>query len=251
MRNKYGWRAVIVVVAMALGAQLVVAQIGPRHVLPVPDSDAAVLASAPASGQGRVELVGDGLALIRFQGLAILAVTTDAEAYSSEAVPDWPVADLLLLMPGRYRGLAPLRGLRNNMPVIVVEQAGEAAVAPPGLRKPHAMQPWSTFDLSKRGGRRGTRVQLTALPGAPGTVSVAGFMLELGDRKSSYRVYVSCEALDDEALAGLPRRLPGADLVLLPAQRAPRLQVLQRAVRAIGEPEPLTAAGYAFTPIKR
>lgn len=249
MRNKYGWRAVVVVMALALGAQLVVAQIGPRHVTPVPDGDAA--APMPASGQGRVELVGDGLALIRFQGLAILAVTADAEAYSKEAVPDWPVADLLLLMPGRYRGLAPLQGLRNNMQVIVVGQQGEAPAPPPGLRKPHAMQAWSRFDWHKRDARRGTRLQLTALPGAAGTAGVAGFMLELGDRKTSYRMYVSCEALDGEALAELPRRLPGADLILLPAQRAPRLQVLQRAVRPIGEPEPLTAAGYAFTPMKR
>lgn len=131
MPNKHGWRATVV--AMALGAQLVVAQIGPRHAVPVAEHDATV----PAPGQGRVELVGDGLALIRFQGLAILAVSADAEAYSKEA------------------------------------------------------------------------------------------------------------------RAGLPRRLPGADLVLLPAQRAPQLLALQRAVRAIGEPAPLTAAGYAFTPIKR
>ncbi|NGZ88209.1 hypothetical protein [Duganella aceris] len=247
MRSGYGWRAAGAAVAMALGAQLVVAQIGPRHAA----ADEAEVRPASASGLGRVELAGDGLTLIRFQGMAILAVAADAEAFSKEAVPDWPVADLLLLTPGRYRGLAPLKALRSRMPVIVAGQHGATTVAPPGLQQLHAMQAWNTFDLNKRDGRRGTRVQLTALPGAPGTQDVAGFMLELGDRKASYRVYVSCEELDGEALAGLPRRLPGADLVLLPTRHAPQLLVLQRAVRAVGEPAPLTAAGYAFKPLKR
>ena len=245
MRNKFGWGAAVMVVALGLATQLVVAQIGPRHAAPARER---VL---PASGQGRVELVGDGLALIRFQGLAVLTVAADAEAYSKEAVADWPVADLLLLMPGRYRGLAPLQALRNNMPVIVAGQHGETTVAPSAVRQLHAMPAWATFDLSKRDARRGTRLQLTALPGPPGTVAVAGFMLELGDRTASYRVYVSCDALDDEALAALPQRLPGADLALLPARGAPQLLVLQRAAHAVGQPIALTAAGYAFTPVKR
>jgi hypothetical protein len=236
------------VVAMGLGAQLVVAQSGPRRTEPA----RAVSTDAPVLGQGRVQLVGNGLALIRFQGLAVLAVAADAEAYSKEAVADWPVADLLLLMPGRYRGLAPLKALRNAMPVIVAGQHGETTVAPSPIRQQlHAMPAWSTFDLNKRDARRGTRLQLTALPGPPGTVAVAGFMLELGDRKTSYRVYVSCEALDGEALAALPQRLPGADLALLPARGAPQLLVLQRAAHPVGEPTALTAAGYAFTPLKR
>jgi len=152
MRNKFGWGAAVMVVALGLATQLVVAQIGPRHAAPARER---VL---PASGQGRVELVGDGLALIRFQGLAILTVAADAEAYSKEAVADWPVADLLLLMPGRYRGLAPLQALRNNMPVIVAGQHGETTVAPSAVRQLHAMPAWATFDLSKRDARRGTRL---------------------------------------------------------------------------------------------
>jgi hypothetical protein len=88
------------------------------------------------------------------------------------------------------------------------------------------------------------------MPGAPGTAQVAGFVLELGNARASYRVYLSCAPLADEELQMLPARLPGADLALLPvlAQPAPQLLPLRRRQLA---PDLLTPAGYAFTAIRR
>lgn len=241
-------RTWIVVAVLALACSWGVAQIGPRYAIELRSQGGGTVGMA----QGRVQLAGKGLALIRFQGLSLLAVDADGEAYSSEAAAGWPVADVLLVLPpatGRYGGLAPLQGLRSSAPVIVAE--GEEGGVAAAVQRPaggdawlYPMQVWNTLDLRKQN----TRLRVTAMAGAPGTHGVAGFMLELGNSRSSYRVYVSCR--EDEA-AALAQRLPGADLALLSARGGPQLLALHRGAPDTAAPAALTAAGYAFTAIKR
>jgi hypothetical protein len=243
----YGLRAVLVVLLLALVCRWGVAQVGPRYVIELPGSGAAVSAAA---SQGRVQLAGRGLVLIRFQDLTILAVDADAEAYSQDAVHSWPAVDLLLVLPassGRYDGLAPLSALRDGVPVIVAETAGADAVdvaeAAAGPRL-YPMQPWNTLDLRKHG----ARLRVTAMPGQPGTVVVAGYLLEVGNSRASYRLYAG--AAGDEA-ATLAQRLPGADVALLPGRDGPQLLALNRGAPVAREPAALTTAGYAFKAIRR
>lgn len=254
MRNRYGLRAVMTVLLLALVCKVGLAQIGPRYAIELtPKGSVAAASERP---RGRVQLAGKGLAMIRFQGLNILAVGADSGAFSSEAVPDWPAADLLLVMPagaGRYAGLAPLAPLRK-LPVIVVEQASETspALSSTDRDRPrfYPLHSWDALHLRK--GK--TRLRVTAMPGEAGTMGVAGFMLELGSGRVSYRLYVSCEPLVDDGRTVLSRRLPGADLALLPTGDAPQLLVLQAAGGSgggAGKPAALTAAGYAFTALKR
>ena len=246
MRNRYGLRALIVVLLLALGCRMGVAQIGPRYVI---ELDAA--GPVPQTSAGRVQLAGKGLALIRFQGLDILTVGADADAYSAEAVRNWPRADLLLLTPasaGRYGGLAPLASL-GGLPVIVAEPSiaslePDAAAAAPRF---YPMQTWDTLHLRK--GK--TRLRVTALPGQPGTSHVAGFMLEVGNGWASYRLYVSCERVGVDEAGLLAQRLPGADLALLPAGNTPLLLALRRESAQPDKPATLTAAGLAFRAIRR
>ena len=246
MRNRYGLRALIVVLLLALGCRMGVAQIGPRYVI---ELDAA--APVPQTSAGRVQLAGKGLALIRFQGLDILTVGADADAYSAEAVRNWPQADLLLVTPasaGRYGGLAPLASL-GGLPVIVAEPSiaslePDVAAAAPRF---YPMQTWDTLHLRK--GK--TRLRVTALPGQPGTSHVAGFMLDVGNSWASYRLYVSCERVGVDEAGLLAQRLPGADLALLPAGNTPQLLALRRETAQPGKPATLTAAGLAFRAIRR
>ncbi len=244
-------RTLIVVAVLALVCSWGVAQIGPRYVIELRSQGGGTVGMA----QGRVQLAGKGMALIRFQGLRVLAVDADSEAYGEEAVRDWPTADVLLVLPaaaGHYEGLAPLRALRDGMPVIVADSPAETpaarvpAVAGTAAGGPqlYPMQVWNTLDLRKQN----TRLRVTAMAGAPGTRGVAGFMLEMGNSRSSYRLYIS--GAQDEAMT-LAQRLPGADLALLPAREAPLLLVLNRGTPAAGGPAALTTAGYAFTAIKR
>lgn len=200
--------------------------------------------SDATSAQGRVQLAGKGLVLIRFQGLRILAVDADAEAYGQEAVPAWPAADLLLVLPagaGRYDGLAPLGGLPQGTPVIVAEMAGHGAVQGPRL---YPLRPWGVLELRKQQ----TLLRVTALPGAPGTVAVAGYLLEVGNRRASYRLYAG--GAEDEAVQ-LSQRLPGADAALVPSRTGPQLLALNRGAPGGMAPAALTAAGHAFTARKR
>lgn len=246
-------RTWIVVAVLALACSWGVAQIGPRYVIELRARDGATVGLA----QGRVQLAGRGMALIRFQGLSVLVVDADGEVYNREAAAAWPAADVLLVLPpaaGRYDGLAPLQGLRSAAPVIVPAREEDGVVAagkqpaprhaPGGAGQLYPMQVWNTLDLRKQN----TRLRVTAMAGAPGTRGVAGFMLELGNSRSSYRVYVGCR--EDEA-AALAQRLPGADLALLPARGAPRLLALHRGAAVQGEPAALTTAGYTFSAIKR
>ena len=254
MRNGVGLGAVAVALLLALVCEAGLAQMGPRYVI-----DAAAGAGADVGGpaRGSVQLAGKGLALIRFRGLRVLAVGTDADAYSAESVRDWPAADLVLVTPanvGRYDGLAPLAALRR-LPVILVEPSDSATVPPlpaPGDGpRYYPMQTWDALHLRKGKGRSQdkTWLRVTAVPGRPGTAHVAGFVLEMGNRQTSYRLYVSCETLAADDIEALSRRLPGADLALLPARDGPRLLPLRRA--ETGEPAALTAAGYPFSAIRR
>lgn len=272
MRNGVGLRAVAFVLLLALVCKVGLAQIGPRYVIDVKTA-AGVAAAISGAAQGSVQLAGKGLALIRFRGLRLLAVGADADAYSAESVRDWPAADLVLVTPasvGRYDGLAPLAALRR-LPVVLVEPSDGATVPPlplppssPGLDdgpRYYPMQTWDSLHLRKgKGGSRDkTWLRVTAVPGRPGTAHVAGFVLEMGTGLTSYRLYVSCEALAADEIEGLSRRLPGADLALLPARDAPLLLPLRRAApagrSAAGEaaatPAALTADGYPFSAIKR
>ncbi|MYM94376.1 hypothetical protein [Duganella vulcania] len=251
MGNRYGWRAVIVLVLLALGCRVGLAQIGPRYVIELEGA-----AQAAPTAPGRVQLAGKGLALIRFQGLTILTVGADADAYSAEAARRWPAADLLLVTPassGRYGGVAPLASL-GKLPVIVVEPVAAGLASAKSVLRPPQFYPMQTWDaLHLRKGK--TRLRVTALPGPPGSVNVAGFMLEVGNSWASYRLYVSCEPVGADAAGVLAQRLPGADLALLPDRNAPLLLALQRAAPpaagAAARPAALTEAGHAFKAIKR
>lgn len=236
-------RLLLTVALLALVCRWGVAQVGPRDVIELPG------AAAAAASQGSVQLAGKGLVLIGFQGLRLLVVAADADAYSHELAPDWPAADLLLLLPasaGSYDGLAPLRALGDGVAVIVPAPAG--APPAPQLSGPrlYPMQPWSTLELRKQA----ARLRVTAMPGRPGTAALAGYLLELGSRRASYRVYAG--GAEDEAEATqLARRLPGADLALLADRGGARLLALNRGMPAPTPPAALTAAGYAFKPRKR
>jgi hypothetical protein len=275
MWNERGYGAVLVAFLLALVCKVGLAQIGPRYVI---DVKAAAGVAIVGAAQGSVQLVGKGLALIRFQGLRLLTVGADADAYSAESVRDWPAVDLVLVTPpsvGRYGGLAPLAALRG-LPVILVEPLAGATVSPMpspdagGGGGPHyyPMQTWETLHLRK--GRAKSKdkawLRVTAMPGQPGTAHVAGFVLEMGKSRISYRLYVSCEALAADEIDGLPLRLPGVDLALLPARDGPQLLPLRRATREAGrpgndagpaaeqraaKPAALTVAGYAFRAIRR
>jgi hypothetical protein len=250
----YGLRAVLVVALLALVCRWGVAQVGPRYVIELPGG------TADAATQGRLQLAGKGLVLMRFQDLRLLAVAADGEAYSQESVQSWPAADLVLVLPasaGRYDGVAPLEALRNGVPVVVAQQASAGAeradlagganrgadVA--GGPRLYPMQPWNALDLRKHG----TRLRVTAMPGPAGTVAVAGYLIEVGNSRSSYRLYAG--AVEDEA-AVLAQRLPGADMALLPGHDGPQLLALNRgAPPARAEPAALTAAGHVFKPLRR
>jgi hypothetical protein len=305
MPNIVGLRAVMVVALLALVCKAGLAQIGPRYLIEIKEAGGgggSAAARGYKPGQGRVKLVGKGLVLIRFKGLRLLTVGADADAYSAESVRHWPAVDLVLVTPpnvGRYAGLAPLAALRK-LPVILVEPAGGMTVPPlassvsslsalsaqdaassatsttasttagrdDGPRY-YPMQTWDALHLrmGKGNGNNKTWLRVTAMPGQPGTSHVAGFVLEMGDSRASYRVYISCEALEADEIKGLSQRLPGSDLALLPDGDAPRLLALRRATLAGGKVpaqsvnglavEPavelttLTAAGYAFHAIKR
>lgn len=251
MRNRYGVRTLGVAMLLALACSWVVAQVGPRYVVELPGR----IGAAAGAAQGQVQPVGRGMVRISFQGLSVLTVDADAEAFSAEAVRAWPAADLLLVTPasgGRYHGLAPLRAMRAGAPVIVAEAAGgngpawpAAGVAGgPGGPQLYPMRAWDALELRKHG----TRLRVTAMPGQAGTVAVAGYLLELGNSRASYRVYLGASG---EQMGALAQRLPGADLAVLPARDAPRLLALNRGAPAGGEPATLTAAGYAFTAIRR
>ncbi|SEO37235.1 hypothetical protein SAMN05428959_10764 [Duganella sp. CF517] len=260
MWNVSGHGAVLVAVLLALVCRVGLAQIGPRYVI---DVNAAAGVAIVGAAQGSVQLVGKGLALIRFQGLRLLTVGADADAYSAESVRDWPAVDLVLVTPpsvGRYGGLAPLAALRR-LPVILVEPSANATVPPLPPASPgrddgpryYPMQTWDALHLRK--GRAKSKdktwLRVTAMPGRPGTAQVAGFVLEMGEGRTSYRLYVGCEALAADEIEGLPLRLPGVDLALLPARDGPQLLPLARAAPAATGAAALTVAGYAFRAVRR
>lgn len=260
MLNGSGHGAVLVAFLLALVCKVGLAQIGPRYVI---DVKAAAGVAIIGAAQGSVQLVGKGLALVRFQGLRLLTVGADADAYSAEAVRAWPAADLVLVTPaseGRYGGLAPLGALRR-LPVILAEPLAGAMVPPMPLPSAgrsdgpqyYPMQIWDSLHLRKgrAKGKDKTWLRVTAMPGRPGTAHVGGFMLEMGNRRTSYRLYVGCDALSAGEADGLSQRLPGADLALLPAREGPRLLPLRRVGGETSEPAPLTADGYPFSAIRR
>lgn len=239
MRNRVGRAALLL---LALGCPVVLAQIGPRYAVDIKADPGGV------AQPGRVELAGPGLALIRYQGLAILAVGADADAYSAEAVQHWPAADVLVMTPasaGRYGGLAPLSAL-HGLHVVLPEPTAGPTVPPMPVGTGPRWYPMHTWDaLHLRKGK--TRLRVTAMPGQPGTAHVAGFVLELGNGRASYRLYLSCAPLADADWRTLPDRLPGADLALAPGPQTLQLLPLRRRASPTG----LTPAGYAFTAIRR
>lgn len=235
----YGWRALGVLALLIFGCRLGLAQIGPRYVLALDARGTAQQAAAP----GQLQLVGKGLTLISFQGLRILTLGVDAEAYSREAMAHWPAADLLLLTPadgGRYSGVAPLTAL-GDLPVILAAAPQEEGSAPPL----YALQLWQALHLNK--GK--IRLRVTALPGEPGSEQVGGFMLDMGNGRASYRLYVSCSRLAAGTAQTLAQRLPGADLALLPDRQVPQVLALQG--KRASTPTALTSAGQQFVPVRR
>lgn len=247
MRNKYGWRAMAVVLLLALVCRWGVAQVGPRYVIELSGSGNSNGGGSVA--QGRIQPVGKGMVLISFQGLTVLTVDADADAYSQDIAQSWPAADLLLVTPatpGRYDGLSPLLALRDGLPVVVAEPSDGGATPRAGGPRLYPMQPWNALHLRKQK----TRLRVTAMPGAAGTAAVEGYLLELGDSRTSYRVYVSRAGAVDGALQ-LAQRLPGADIALLPGREGPQLLALNRGAPRARMPTMLKPAGYTFTAVKR
>lgn len=247
MRNYYGWRAVAVVLLLALVCRWGVAQVGPRYVIDLNGNGDG--SGGGSAVQGRMQPVGKGMVLISFQGLTVLTVDADAEAYSQDIVQSWPAADLLLVTPaaaGRYDGLLPLQALSDGLPVVVAEPSDGGAAPRSGGPRLYPMQPWNVLHLRKQK----TRLRVTAMPGAAGTATVEGYLLELGDSRSSYRVYVSRAGAVDGALQ-LAQRLPGADIALLPGPDGPHLLTLNRGAPRAWGPAVLKPAGYTFTAVKR
>ena len=244
----YGWRALGVLVLLVGACRLGVAQVGPRYVLALAS---APVRPAPALA-GQVQLAGKGLALISFQGLRILALGADAEAYSAEAMAQWPQADLLVLTPpasGRYEGFAPLAA-RGGLPVIVVADGRVPAAALADAPALYPMQLWDALHLNK--GK--VQLRVTALPGGTGSMELAGFMLDMGNGRATYRLYVSCMPLAQGEALALGQRLPGADLALLPDRQTPQVLALRGSpAAATGPVEPiaLTIAGHHFKPVRR
>jgi len=251
MRNRYGLRAILVVLMLALVCRWGLAQIGPRYVIDVRANGNGNGGPAGAAAQGRVRPLGKGVLLISFQGLTVLAVDADAESYSQELMQGWPAADLLLVTPastGRYDGLAPLQALRDGVPVVVAEPAGGTVLAAGKAGGPQLcpMQAWNVLDLRKQD----TRLRVTAMPGLARTTAVAGYLLELGDSRVSYRLYISRSGAPEGAVQ-LAQRLPGADLAVQPGRDGPLLLRLNRGAPTATDPVALAAAGYTFRAIKR
>lgn len=251
MRNKYGWRAIGAVLLLALVCRWGVAQVGPRYVIELSGSGNGNGNGngAGSVAQGRMQPVGRGMVLISFQGLTVLTVDADAEAYSQDIAQSWPAADLLLVTPataGRYDGLSPLLALRDGLPVVVAEPSDGGGTPRTSGPKLYPMQPWNALQLRKQT----TRLRVTAMPGAAGTAAVDGYLLELGDSRHSYRVYVSRAGVADGALQ-LAQRLPGADMALLPGRDGPHLLALNRGAPRGWVPTLLKPAGYTFTAVKR
>ena len=218
MRNHYGWRALLVLLLLALGCRLGIAQIGPRYVLEL--SPGAV---ASAASQGTVQTLGGGQTLLRYQDLSVLVLHADTLA--DDQGDSWPKADLAIVTATR-NWLAGCKALaeaaaRRKLMLIVVEQDGAAEADPPC----YPLHAWDTLYLRKGG----TRLRTTAMAGQAGMPGVGGFMLELGGTHLNYRVYLSAET---ERADTLLARLPGADMVLLQDGATQRLATRRRGTDA-------------------
>jgi hypothetical protein len=205
MRNHYGWRALLVVLLLALGCRLGLAQIGPRYVLQLPGAPQAAPAAA---GKGELRMLGKGMMLLRFQDLVVLMLNADVRADDNGA--DWPHADLAVVTSARgwmeHCGALAAAAARLRLPMIVAELDGAPAAEAPC----YPLQTWDMLNLRK--GK--TRLWTTAMAGAAGVPGVGGFMLDLGDNHFSYRVYLSAEqSMGDVDGNTLLERLPGADMI--------------------------------------
>jgi len=205
MRNQYGLRAILVMVLLALGCRIGIAQIGPRYVLDL-------TGKAPAKGgnnKGQVYMLSKGVMLLRFQDLSLLML--NADVLDDESGVNWPAVDLAVATSshGWMEGCGTLAkaAARRKLPLIVAEAEGAAPAAAPC----YPMQTWDMLNLRK--GKM--RLRATAMAGAAGVPGVGGFMLDVGDNHLSYRVYLSAEqSLSDQEADALLERLPGADMLV-------------------------------------
>ncbi|MBA5690227.1 hypothetical protein [Rugamonas apoptosis] len=211
MGGWYGWRLVCVVALLALGCRVGLAQIGPRYVLDLP----AARHGQRAPEQGSIALEPDGRATIRVHGLTVALVGPDGGVGPSDLA-------VLSLQAGRLPVSRMSASVARAVPLVYTEPpAAGWDVGPAG----HPMRAWDTLYLRK--GQ--ARLRVTAMPGGPGTVATAGFMLEIGTFHATSRIYVSCAPLAAGELAALPQRLPGAELVLAPASDGQAMALLRRA----------------------
>lgn len=234
-------------IMLALLCRVVIAEAGPRHVIVLPEQPSLSPPALPAR-QGVLMPREQGMLLIRYENLAILALSADAGAYDAEAVLHWPRADMLLVLPagsGRYQGVAPLARLHGLAVVLAAPAAAApaAAAAGPGPSF-YPLHTWEALALRK--GRSALRV--TAMQGEPGNAEVAGFMLELGSGRVAVRLYLTGQMLDAGQRQALSARLPGMDFALVPAGE-PASWLLQGAADAPAAA--LTADGYRFHARKR
>ena len=273
MGGWYGWRMVCVVSLLALGCRVGLAQIGPRYVLELP----APRQGGAAPERGSIALGPDGQATIRFHGLTVALAGPDAML--PPGGPAAGIADLAVLLPGAAgalpgTGAMPASGAATGAAPVHADPGGvvvasplrpapapavplvyaEPSATPIGRQETlagmarHPMQAWDTLYLRK--GQ--ARLRVTAMPGRPGTVATAGFMLEIGTFHATCRIYVSGAALTAGELAALPQRLPGAELALVPAGDGPGLTVLRRAGgRDLLVPVAAPNGRYAFTLSRR
>lgn len=218
---------------LALGCRVGLAQIGPRYVLEL--AFPARAGAAPA--QGTIALRANGMAIIAYHGLRIVAASTLDAGVAGETG-----ADLIILAPVPSDGGAVAPGA-GGVPLVYASADAIPDGAPPvsRTRAPrHPMRTWDTLSLRKGE----ARLRVTAMPGRPGTAATAGFLVEVGTLRANTRIYVSGAPLDEAELADLPRRLPGADLALLPGAQGPRLAVLRPALPSPGAAP--AGAGYTY-----
>jgi len=107
-----------------------------------------------------------------------------------------------------------LVGSARAVAALAVSEVSEVSEGAAQARR-HGLQLWDALHVIKGG----VRLRMTALPGrgdgAPGML-LDFTQKEAGKRGPSYRIYVSGEPFAPGDIEDIPRRYPGADLVLLP-----------------------------------
>ncbi|NRR32042.1 hypothetical protein HSX11_17855 [Oxalobacteraceae bacterium] len=256
MQNGFGGTMLIKVFAVAVLCSVALAQGGPRHVLQLA---APAVAGAARDGAlpGSVTLRADGGASIVCAGMLIrlgapgapeangmrservlLPLAAVGPAAASAYAPDRLAREAevraqadarpdLLVLPEQDGAAAAQLAARlpERGQAIAATEALAQALRARGYTRVFAFHSWDALHLNK--GK--TQLRLTALAGRDGGTLPAGFMLDFGQGRGSYRIYLSGGAAPTEQeRAEIPRRYPGADMAVLDAGGQARLALVRR-----------------------